>query len=78
VLGTNKWGGGPATVGFFHQGHWLGDSLIGNQFAGVNNKHINQMTINPFLFYNLPATNQESLSRPHRQIPPRGHGSHSQ
>ena len=27
--------------------------MIGNQFAGVNNKHINQMTINPFLFYNL-------------------------
>jgi hypothetical protein len=54
VLGTNKWGGGPATVGLFHQGHWLGGSLIGNQFAGVNNKHINQMTINPFLFYNLP------------------------
>lgn len=37
VLGTNKWGGGPATVGLFRQGHWLGGSLIGNQFAGVNN-----------------------------------------
>lgn len=54
VLGTNKWGGGPATVGLFHQGHWLGGTLISNQFAGVNNKHINEMTMNPFLFYNMP------------------------
>lgn len=53
TLGTNKWGGGPAVVGLFRQGHWLGGSLLGNEFAGVNNKHINQMTLNPFLFYNM-------------------------
>ncbi|MGA7159139.1 MAG: neuromedin U [Acidobacteriaceae bacterium] len=53
ILGTNKWGGGPATVGLYHKGHWLGGSLLGNEFAGVNHKHINQMTINPFLYYNL-------------------------
>ena len=53
ILGTNKWGGGPATVGLYHKGHWLGGSLLGNQFAGINHKHVNQMTINPFLFYNM-------------------------
>lgn len=54
VLGTNKWGGGPALVGVLHSGHWLGGALINNQFAGVNHKHVNLMTINPFLFYNMP------------------------
>ena len=54
TLGTNKWGGGPAFVGLVHQGHWLGGSLLGNEFAGVNHKHINQMTLNPFLYYNMP------------------------
>lgn len=53
VLGINKWGGGPAAVGLIRKGHWLGGSLIGNQFAGLNHKHVNEMTINPFLFYNL-------------------------
>ena len=53
TLGTNKWGGGPAVVGLVRQGHWLGGSLLGNEFAGINNKHINQMTLNPFLFYNM-------------------------
>jgi hypothetical protein len=52
-LGINKWGGGPATVGLFRSGHWLGGALISNQFAGVNHRHVNQMTLNPFLFYNL-------------------------
>ncbi|WP_263358150.1 neuromedin U [Acidicapsa ligni] len=53
TLGTNKWGGGPALVGLIHQGHWLGGSLLSNQFAGVNHTHVNQMLINPFLFYNM-------------------------
>jgi hypothetical protein len=52
-FGTNKWGGGPAVVGLFRQGHWLGGSLISNEFAGLNHQHINQMTLNPFLFYNM-------------------------
>jgi hypothetical protein len=52
-LGINKWGGGPATVGLFRSGHWLGGALISNQFAGVNHRHENQMTLNGFLFYNL-------------------------
>jgi hypothetical protein len=53
VLGVNKWGGGPALVGLMHQGHWLGGSLFSNQFAGINHTHVNQMLINPFLFYNM-------------------------
>jgi len=52
-LGTNKWGGGPAMVGLFRQGHWLGGSLLSNEFAGVNHKHVNSMTLNAFLFYNM-------------------------
>jgi hypothetical protein len=52
-LGINKWGGGPATVGLFRSGHLLAGTLIGNQFAGVNHVHENQMTINWFVFYNL-------------------------
>ena len=52
-LGINKWGGGPTTVGLFRTGHWLGGALVNNEFAGVNNKHVNEMTLNWFLFYNL-------------------------
>jgi len=52
-LGTNKWGGGPAVVGLIRQGHWLGGSLLSNQFAGINHKHIDSMTLNSFLFYNM-------------------------
>jgi hypothetical protein len=52
-LGINKWGGGPAAVGLFRSGHLLAGTLIGNEFAGVNHVHENQMTINWFAFYNL-------------------------
>jgi hypothetical protein len=52
-LGINKWGGGPAAVGLFRSGHLLAGTLIGNEFAGVNHVHENQMTINWFVFYNL-------------------------
>src|SRR6202789_1065860 len=52
-LGINKWGGGPAAVGLFRSGHLLAGALIGNEFAGVNHVHENQMTINWFAFYNL-------------------------
>ena len=52
-LGINKWGGGPAAVGLFRSGHLMAGTLIGNEFAGVNHVHENQMTINPFAFYNL-------------------------
>jgi len=52
-LGTNKWGGGPAMVGLIRQGHWLGGSLLSNQFAGINHKHVDSLTLNSFLFYNM-------------------------
>ena len=52
-LGINKWGGGPAAVGLFWSGHLLAGALIGNEFAGVNHVHENQMTINWFAFFNL-------------------------
>lgn len=52
-LGINKWGGGPAVVGLIRSGHWLAGTLIGNEFAGVNHVHENQMTINWFAFYNM-------------------------
>jgi hypothetical protein len=52
-LGINKWGGGPAAVGLFRSGHLLAGTLIGNEFAGVNHVHENQMTINWFVFYNV-------------------------
>jgi hypothetical protein len=52
-LGINKWGGGPAAVGLFRSGHLLAGTLIGNEFAGVNHVHENQMTINWFVFYNM-------------------------
>ncbi len=52
-LGINKWGGGPATVGLFRTRHVLAGTLIGNEFAGVNHVHENQMTINWFFFYNF-------------------------
>lgn len=52
-LGINKWGGGPAAVALFRRGHLLAGALIGNEFAGVNHVHENQMTINPFFFYNI-------------------------
>jgi hypothetical protein len=52
-LRINKWGGGPATVALFRSDHLLAGTLIGNEFAGVNHVHENQMTINPFAFYNL-------------------------
>lgn len=40
-------------VGLFRQGHWLGGSLLSNEFAGINHKYINSMTLNSFLFYNM-------------------------
>jgi hypothetical protein len=48
-----KWGGGVATVGLTQQGHWLGGLLLGNQWAGINHNHVNELTLNPFLFYNF-------------------------
>jgi hypothetical protein len=75
-LGVNKWGGGPAVVGLYHQGAWLGGALISNAFA--------EMTLNPFLFYNMKRgwyfaysgviTSDWTASRDHRWTVPVGGG----
>ena len=54
VLGINKWGGGPAFAGVLHSGPWVGGVLLNNEFAGVNHRHVNLLTLNPFVFYNMP------------------------
>lgn len=48
-----KWGGGVATVGLAHRGHWLGGLLLSNEWAGLNHNHVNEATMNPFLYYNF-------------------------
>jgi len=48
-----KWGGGVATVGLAHHGHWLGGVLLSNEWAGLNHNHVNEATMNPFLYYNF-------------------------
>jgi hypothetical protein len=83
-LGTNKWGGGPAAVGLYHQGPWLGGALISNAFAGENHAHVNETTLNPFLFYNMKRgwyffsspviTSDWTQTRSHRWTVPVGGG----
>jgi hypothetical protein len=34
-------------------GHWLGGLLMSNECAGVNHNHVNEFTMNPFLYYNF-------------------------
>jgi hypothetical protein len=48
-----KWGGGVATVGLAHHGHWLGGMLLSNEWAGLYHNHVNEATLNPFLYYNF-------------------------
>jgi hypothetical protein len=48
-----KWGGGVGTAGLASHGHWLVGMLISNQWAGLNHNHINELTLNPFVYYNL-------------------------
>lgn len=53
-LGVNKWGGGPAVVVLTKQSHWLFGALVNNVWAGTEGRQLNQMTLNPFVYYNLP------------------------
>lgn len=48
-----KWGGGVGTVGLTRYGHWLGGLLMSNEWAGVNHNHVNELTMNPFLYFNF-------------------------
>ncbi len=55
-LGVNKFGGGIDGVIVTSRGHFLFGALINNQWTGQNDRHerVNQFTLNPFIFYNLP------------------------
>jgi hypothetical protein len=61
TLGINKWGGGPTAVALWIQGPLLTGILASNTWAGdqthgssVTGDRINQMALQPFIFYNLP------------------------
>jgi hypothetical protein len=59
TLGIDKWGGGPVVVALTTQGPLLTGFLAQNVWAGttgtsVTGQRINTLTIEPFVFYNLP------------------------
>ncbi len=54
TLGVNKWGGGPALAGLITQGPWIAGALINNVWAGTGPRRVNQLTFNPFVYYNFP------------------------
>jgi hypothetical protein len=55
TLGVNKWGGGPDAVVLTIQGHWLFGVLANNVWVGTSGERVNELTLNPFVFYNLPG-----------------------
>lgn len=60
TLGVNEWGGGPTAVALWIKGPLLTGVLIGNTWAGTHGssltaERINQMSVQPFVFYNLDA-----------------------
>jgi hypothetical protein len=58
ALGQGKWGAGPTAVALTMQGPWVFGALINNvwSFAGDDARpDVNQMLIQPFLNFNLPA-----------------------
>ena len=90
TLGINKFGGGPTAVALEVQGPWLYGVLVNNVWAGshgssATGQRINQMTLEPFFFYNLPAggwyicslpiiTSDWTVSADHRWTVPLGGG----
>jgi len=57
ALGTGKWGAGPSFVGLVIAGPWVAGALVNNiwSFAGDSDRaDVNQMTLQPFVNYNLP------------------------
>lgn len=53
ALGVNKWGGGPALAGVTFHGPWVGGALANNVWAGSGNESVNQLTLNPFVDFNM-------------------------
>jgi hypothetical protein len=45
---------GTAAVALTRNRHWLAGVLVNNVWARINGSQVNEMTINPFAFYNLP------------------------
>lgn len=52
-LGVNRMGGGPAAVALTIQGHWVAGLIANNVWAGSGSNRVNQMTLNPFVDYNM-------------------------
>lgn len=54
-LGVNKFGGGAAGVIVTRRGHFMLGALVNNMWTGRNDRRqkINQLTLNPFVFYNF-------------------------
>lgn len=52
-LGTNRFGGGPTAVALTIQGHWVAGLIANNVWAGSGKNRIDQMTLNPFVNYNM-------------------------
>jgi hypothetical protein len=52
-LGLNKWGAGPTAVALTIQGHWVVGALANNVWAGSSGQTASQLTLNPFVNYNL-------------------------
>jgi hypothetical protein len=55
TLGVNKWGGGPALAALTTQGPWIAGALLNNVWAGSGPRRVNQLTFNPFVYYNFPG-----------------------
>jgi len=59
TLGLEKWSIGPTGVVVYSKGKWLAGALINNlwSYAGNRNrKDVNDMTLQPFINYNLPKS----------------------
>lgn len=57
TFGIDKWGGGITAVALTIQGHWLYGALVNNVWAGsagAKDQKFNELTLQPFAFYNLP------------------------
>jgi hypothetical protein len=54
TIGVNKWGGGPAVAALTIRGPWVVGTLVNNVWAGSGTQSVNQMTLNPFVDFNLP------------------------
>jgi hypothetical protein len=53
ALGINRIGGGPTAVALTIQGPWVAGIVANNVWAGSGNARVNELTLNPFVDYNL-------------------------